>query len=421
MLTYRLSRPACPGAALVLATAGLLLPAASASAATERAGTVTVSTAAKDPAAAALRKAKVKVSATKPASTTRRRWILPVAGVPKVTARRVDLDGRLRFARGKRSVTFTKLRLSLGTKPTVSGTVGKKRITILTLEGSPKRNATAGSMSLKNARTSLHSAGVRTLQSRLKTSRIKSGRLGKATVTVQTAAAAPQPAPAPAPAPGPGSAPLGPPVVVGPPPIPPAPDPPLGPEPVCWTPTPAGTTDWIGCGTQTGGNLRSWITYLGSGGSVEISNGATPLSTFNARLTPGAWEDDPDGPAGRIVNRHSGTFDYRYPSHGNLRVQIENVTFEVAADRASADVLVDATYNSFEDPTGPPEEKTQVTAMTVNLTAARTRTTVGDKTTFTMAPAFLTSAGRTIWSNFYEVGARFGAFTITVPDVIAAG
>lgn len=361
----------------------------------------------KDAAATALQKAKVKVSGVKPAAIRRTRWTLPVTGTPTADARSVRLGGGLRFTRGKRRVTFTGLRLTLGKKPAISGKVGKKRVTILTLSGAPKRNAGAGTIRLQRGRTTLSTAAVRVLRKDLKTSRVKAGRLGTTTVAVRTAAtpAPVKPAP-PAPAP-PVTTPPAPPVVV-----PPAPQPPAL-EPICWAPTPTDRTDWIGCGTQTGGNLRSWITYLGTGGSVSVSDGATPLSTFDSRLTPGTWEPVPGAP-GRVANVHTGTFRYQFPSHGNLDVELRNLTLVLSADRTSADVVVDATYNSFSDPE--PVVALRATAMTLDLTAARSRASVGGATTFVLAPAFLTATGRTIWSDFYVVGARFGGFTFTVPD-----
>jgi hypothetical protein len=416
MSTLRPSRPArIGGAALALAAVGFVLPAPIASAATAKSGTVAVSVAAKDPATASLRKAKVKVSAVRPASVKRSRWTMPVTGTPAPGATSVDLSGRLKFARGKRNVTVTSLRLTLGKKPAISGKVGKRRITVLTLSGAPKRDAAARTISLENTKTSLSPAAVRILRTKLSTSRVKAGRLGKTTVAVRVAASVPSPAvPTPdAPAPQPSvPAPPGPIDPGGLQPDLPAPP---APEPVCWAPTPFGVTDWIGCGTQTGGNLKSWINYLGTGGMVDATGGAelvTPSNPYDYRLGEPTVTS---GVGGRVTITHPGRITYSYPEHF-IDMWVENLRLDVAADRASGKVIVDTSYPSFDDPSAPPVLRSNVEVMTVDLAAARSRTTDDGKTTYEMAPASLTADGRTVWSNFYEIGAAFGAFTITVPD-----
>lgn len=406
MTSLRLSRSANVwGAALGLAAVALVLPAPIASAATAQSGTVAVSVAAKDPATASLRKAKVTVSAVRPASASRTRWTMPVGGTPALDAASVDLSGRLRFARGKRSVTFTSLRLSLGKKPTVSGAVGKRRVTILTLSGAPKRDTGARTISLKNAQASLSPAAVRTLRSGLSSSRLKAGRLGKLTVAVRVPAAPVTPSPeVPAPPP-----------TVPTPPLPIDPTPEL-PAASCWAATPAGSTDWIACDPVSGGNLRTWITYVTGGGTVDATDGATRVTAgkpYDYRL--GAPVTTP-GVDGRVTVAHTGRIAYSYPMH-MIDMWVENLRFDVAADRTSARVVVDASYPSFANPSDPPVLRSDVEVMTVDLTAARSKTpAAGGATTYELAPAKLTADGRTVWSDFYEVGAAFGAFTITVPD-----
>lgn len=121
------------------------------------------------------------------------------------------------------------------------------------------------------------------------------------------------------------------------------------------------------------------------------------------------------GVGGRVTVAHTGRIAYRYPMH-MIDMWVENLRFDVAADRTSARVVVDASYPSFANPSDPPVLRSDVEVMTVDLTAARSKTPAGGATTYELAPAKLTADGRTVWSDFYEVGAAFGAFTITVPD-----
>lgn len=412
MSTFRPSRPASAwGAALGLAAIALVVPPSIASAAADQPGTIAVSVASKGPATVSLRKAKVTVSAVRPASASRTRWTMPVSGAPSLDATSFDLAGRLKFARGKRSVSFASLRLSLGKKPVISGVVGKKRVTILTLSGAPKRDAGARTVNLKNATTSLSPAAVRTLRSGLSSSQVKAGRLGKTTVAVRVPAAPAAPAPQPnVPAPplpvDPGGL------------LPELPAPPPAPEPVCWAPTPPGVTDWIGCGTQTGGNLRGWTSYIRGGGSITLIGDAlvTPSGTgFDHRFSVASTGVDPVSKTVTITHTGGIAFYKSYGPAGYLDVRVENLRFVVSADRATADVFLDATYNVFGDP-APAEPHPNVNAMTVDLTAARSALRVGSGITYERAPAKLTAEGRTIWDDRYEAGAAFGAFTITVPD-----
>lgn len=412
MSTLRPSRPASAwGTALALAAVGLALPAPIASAAAPGTGSATVAVSAKDPAAAALGKAKVKVSAVRPASVKRSRWTMPVAGTPALDASSVDLSGRLKFARGKRNVTFTSLRLTLGKKPAVSGTVGKKRVTLLTLSGTAKRNPAARTIALKNAKTSLSPAAVRVLRTKLSTSRVKAGRLGKTTVAVRVAAPTPSPAvPTPeAPAPQP--------TVPAPTqPIDPGgllPDPPV---PPCWAATPTGSTDWIACDPATRGRLYTWINYIGAGGTTPTGVSLTGANVYDYRYPVASTDAHPDQ---TVTVTHTGGISFRksYGPTVELYVAISNLRFDVAADRKSASVRVDASHNSMTDPSAPPEHKFNVVALTVDLSEAKPgEPDGGTGTKYELAPARLTAAGAAIWGPEYTDGTPFGAFTITVPD-----
>ncbi len=418
MSTLRPSRLATGTSLLALlatAAGAGLLPTAAATAATASTGSVTVSAAAKDPATAALRRAKVTVSGVRPASATRTRWTLPVSGTPTVGATTVSLSGRLRFARGKRNVSFGSLRLTLGRTPAISGTVGKRRVTVLTLTGSPKRDAVAGTISVAGSRAALTPAAARLIRTRLSASRVRAGRLGRAAVTVRVPAASPPAPVVPAPV-VPVPFPVDP--NPGPPPGPPTPDPdpdPPTPDPTCWVPTPVGATDWIACDPTTGGNLRSWITYITGGGSIELSGSVSPTTVggrYDYRLTPAAPVVNGDS---TVTIAHGGGVRYRFTAH-MLDITVQNLTFRVSADRTSAEVTADATYTPR-----PPADPTPVTSpgvhvFDVDLAAAVSKTTGGGATTYVLAPSRLTAVGREVWGDTYEVGAAFGAFTISVPD-----
>lgn len=410
--------------AVAAVTAGVCLPAsAGAAAAKPAAGTVTLSVSASAPATAALRRAKVTVAGVSPAKASRTRWTLPVNGKPVTTARSVALGGRLRFARGKRKVTFTALRLSLGAKPTISGTTGKRRVTVLTLSGTPVRSATAGTISLRGSRVSLAATGARVLRSGLKVPGVKAGRLGTATVAVRGATAAPKAPATPTPVtPTPKTpAVVTPPVVAPPvvtPPVTPTPDPPAPTTP-CWAPTPAGNTDWVACDGTVGGNLWGWVNYITNGGTIEATDGAAlvaPGNKYDYRL--GVASTPVESGDGTVTISHAGGFRYWLPVHF-LDISIVNLRIRVAADRASAVVIVDGSYTPWPAAVNVPPVPVPVVdavVMTVDLTAARSRTAVDGVTTYELAPAALTSEGRRIWGDFYPVGSRFGAFTVAVPD-----
>jgi hypothetical protein len=421
----RRSRPVVSAtvAAFAVAMAGLALPGTGAHAASARPGQVTVTTAAKDRATVSLRRAKVKVSATRPASVKRSRWTMSVSGTPQIDATSLKLNGRLRFSRGKRSVTFSALRLSLGKKPAVSGKLGKRRITILKLKGAPKRDAAAGTISLEDARVSLDSAGVRTLRSRLKTSRVKAGRLGKATVTVNVASVA-APAPQPAPAPAPAPVPLIPPIVVEQPPAPPTPPAPTPQEPPvpCWTAPPSDATDWIACDRAIGGNLFGFVDYLiRGGGTVEPTADAESLDgPFNLRLTP---LGTPTVEGGWTEIEHSGGIRYVKAIYG-IDIDLHTFVVRVNAARTEARVHVDGSYSprpTVATPAPSPVSLDDAEILTVNLAAARSNAPVVGGTVYELAPASLTTTGRAVWGDTYPIGSSFGAFTITVPDAVPAG
>lgn len=396
--------------AAVLATAGLALPTAASAASARPGGSVTVSVAKKAPAASALRSAKVKLTASKPASASRTRWKLPVDGEPRVNATRVELSGKLKFSRGKRSVTVTKLRLSLGKKPTISGTVGKKRVTLLTLTGAPTRKDAAGTIDLKKARTSLSPAAVRVLRSKLSARKLRSGRLGTTTLAIRTEKPTPPAPPAP-------PAPVTPPVAFTPPidvvvPTPAA----------CWTSTPSGVTDWVACDPAIGGNHFSFIRYLtGGGGSVTpLSSGATvrvkPDSPYDYRL--GAPTTSASG--GEVTLAHDGGVRYLKPAFG-IDILLQDLRIVVSSDRRSARVRADGSYVPRPDlrvdppvfhPAVPFADK-QI--LTIDLSAARSTSAGADPATFTLAPARLTEYGSTVFGATYGENAPFGAFTITVP------
>jgi len=346
----------------------------------------------------------------------------------------VALRGALRVRSGRRSATFTGLRLEFGlVSASVTATSGGKRLTLLAVKarkGKPLRvDARTGAVRVDQASVTLAPAGAKALKTALRLRSTPSAKRAVGTLTLIIVGRAVAPA-AP-------KLPVAAPVVASPAPAAPAsttprsdtppsadPDPDPDPGPPCWGVPPAGFTDWITCDETGGadfgfGNLRSWINYIlspnwGPGASIATTDGADRVdatSPYDYRLPVGTTKVNGDG---TVTIAHAGRIAYTLPAHG-VDNYVEDLTFTVAADRSSATVTLTAQYKDRNAPVDDPPVVGTLAAMTVDLTAAASTSTSGGLTTYVHAPAKLTADGQEIWGTSYDIGAPWGAFTITVP------
>lgn len=401
---------------------------------TARGATATVALSPKAAGSLALKKAGVKVSAKKPASVTKTRWALPLFGTPPIDATSIALEGELRFGVGKRQVSFIGMRLSFGAKPTITGALGKKKYTVLTLGGAPKRDVAGRTIRFDKTSISLSSSAAKQIRKQLKLKRVVTGRIGTLSLTAAATPSVTPPTPtSTSPTTTTTVAPPPPPVTTTtttPPPVTtttPTTTTPVDPPAPCWAATPAGSTDWIACdepgGSQFGyGNLRSWINYIlgwnDAAASVVATDGASPVAPtdrYDYRLPVASTLVEGDG---TVTVAHTGRIQYTLPMHG-VDIYVEDLVFHVAADRHSARVTLTARYTprpTTSDP-APAVVTEEVEAMAVDLDAARSKTTAAGVTTYEHAPATLTEAGREIWGpDSYPQDAAWGAFTLAVPD-----
>ncbi len=136
----------------------------------------------------ALRGQQVRLQADHGASLRAGALRLPVRAVD---ARRLDTTvrygGRLRFSAGRRSVTFSDLRLVVGERAVLRGTRAKRTITLGTVAlKRAQRQLIAGgtAVSISGAAVALSPATVRTLRTVLDRPRLRAGRIGRLTVNV---------------------------------------------------------------------------------------------------------------------------------------------------------------------------------------------------------------------------------------------
>lgn len=202
MPTFPPLTPAAHGVGIaLLATAGLAVAAPSPAAAAAGATTLRPS----GPAARALAEQRVRVTAAKPARATRTTWTLPVAGgtVTRTTAALAH-GGSLRLKAGRRTLSVTGLRLTLGGRSTIAGRVGGRTRTLFTVTPARKRgpalDATARSVRLSGARVDLTAAGATAIRRGLRLPRVARGRFGTLAVRAALPASGTPPvAPGPAP------------------------------------------------------------------------------------------------------------------------------------------------------------------------------------------------------------------------------
>jgi hypothetical protein len=407
--------------AAIAAVAALAPSRSATAAAVASSGTTRIALVKTAPATKGLKAAGVRVTAAAPATVSASRWVLPVSGGPTVAATRLGHGGTITFRAGKRSVVLSSVVLDLSRKLTLRATVGKKKqVTLLEVSSSAakalKRDAAKGTIRLDAAPVSLTDTGAKAIRTALKLRRLSPGRLGTLTVAVTVTRPAP-------------------PVTtttttttVTTPPVPTTttttPDPPV---PPCWADTPVGSTDWITCDEVGGadfgwGNLRSWISYIlspnwgGTLGSIPTTDGASRVSAgspYDYRLPVATATAAGDG---TVTITHTGRIEYVLPPHG-VDTYVESFVITVAPGRASATVAVTAHYTprpTTTEPSPTPVTNTR-TAMTIDLTRAASTSTGPSGMTFVHAPAVLTDGGQDIWGTTYDIGAPWGAFTVTVP------
>jgi hypothetical protein len=397
------------------------------------AASATVALAPKAAGSLALKKASVKVSARKPATASKTRWKLPLYGTPAIDATSIALDGELRFGIGKRQVSFIGMRLSFGAKPTITGALGKKKYTVLTLAKAPQRDTAARTIRFDKVAASLSSSAAKAIRTQLKLKRAVTGRIGTLSLV---ASAGPSVTPT---TPTPTSTSPTTTTVAPPPPVttttttpPPATTPtdttttpttPVDPcrveeAPLPSTPPPAGgvlgQTEWSAAGLPGGDqfgyqNLRSWINYVTScwspAGTVEPVDGTTRVGGDKYTYDLSIVGDSTTG--GTRTVTHAGTLAYRLAGHGiDTRLRDVVVMYDVATGIGT--VTASGQYSADRaNPTAPPQLFTDQ----VIVTLARTPDPLDSPTAFA---ATLTAAGTSIYGNTdaYPVGAAWGTFTV---------
>jgi hypothetical protein len=424
-----LSIAACTALVLALVAAVRNAPAATA----PSAGTLVVSVSSTSSAkgAVALRKAGIKVTAAKPAKTTKTTWKLPVHGTPAIDATSVALDGELKFGAGKKQVSFIGLRLSLGSKPTITGALGKKKYTIVTLAKAPVRDAAARTISFSGTSVSLSPVGAKAIRTGLKLKKLGSGVVG--TVTLTARAAAPvtptdtttkptttTPTITVVPTPVPTTPTTTTPTTTTP--TTPDPDPPVDPfaaecpvvplvsqappsdvqlldPPLTGTAATASSFAW--------GFKQSFREYVASIGSLQGLSGATYAADAFSFPFANATTTYPDAPARAVVHQ-SGTALFCGLQHG-FSVALTDPT--VVIDGADSKLIADVNGNDTGAITGP----NRMVVATLDATGITPSYNVGTGTvTWTGIPASLTAQAAPYFGGFYTAGTALDPITVAV-------
>jgi hypothetical protein len=128
--------------------------------------------------------AGVRVSAVKPATSSRKKSVTrvaaPVASVSVAGATDVSLGGSLVLKRGARKAAFSELSLRLTPRSAaLSGLLGSKRVTFMGGSGKVVIDSVEGRVNLTGMKLSLNSSGAKTLRSRLKLKSLRPGEAGR--------------------------------------------------------------------------------------------------------------------------------------------------------------------------------------------------------------------------------------------------
>lgn len=118
-----------------------------------------------------LTKQKVKLSATPPATLKRNTLTLPVGGGLVGDTAVLAVRGSIRLKHGKRKLTIKAIRVSLGKRVTLSGRVGNRTMTLLTLKAAPSElviNKGGGAVRLGKSRMHLTAAAAKTIRKKLR-------------------------------------------------------------------------------------------------------------------------------------------------------------------------------------------------------------------------------------------------------------
>ncbi|HWK30274.1 MAG TPA: HtaA domain-containing protein [Solirubrobacter sp.] len=372
---------------------------------------------------------------------------------------KIGLNGSLHFKRGKRSVTATRLQVTIGRSSSyVLARLGKKNVRLFAV--TPSRPAVLDAPQKRaslTGRFALTKPAAKRLKSSLKLKRaLKTSALGTLTVAV-----APDPAPAPVATPTPLSSPPPSPIVqpgVSPTPTAtpivtptatptatatPAPTTSATPTPtpgVTATPgpsmdcadrfaqTPPGVVDWFGCDLPGSFDLRSWTTYIlgpnvsvceNAPGTITPGVGASRVvvgEAFDHRFPILESETRPDG---SIVIATAGNVAYRMPLHG---IEESIGWFRIVIDPGGQTGTVYASGTSKPLDTNPDVCTAPVlpygeqAVLTLNLAGITPVIADGYKR-WVHVPAKIASGVKVIGGGgpFYGPGTAWGSFTFAVP------
>ncbi|HEY6890087.1 MAG TPA: HtaA domain-containing protein [Solirubrobacter sp.] len=349
---------------------------------------------------------------------------------------RITLTGALRFRSGTRTVSATRLSVTISrTSSYVTARLGGSTVRLFTL--TPTRPAVLDAAnqhaSLVGARVALTRAATTRLKSSLRLRRAPTtGTLGKLTVAVARELTQPPPVVAlPAPAAveaAPSSTPT--PVATATP-APTATATPV-PETACadrFAATPSSSVDWFSCDLGESGTLKSWTNYVQRqfpavpcagtpGGTVVAGGGAARVvagTAYDHRFPVVSGEIRPDGSATITV---SGTVTYTMAVHG-IDESIGAFRIEIAPGGQSGTVYADGRYKPFEMGgdvcTTAPQDYADVAVLSLDLSGIAPVTTDG-VTRWVHVPAKIApTAGERIGGGAYAAGSAWGSFTIAVP------
>jgi hypothetical protein len=355
----------------------------------------------------------------------------------------VALTGSLRFSAGKRKVSATALKLTIGrTSSSISGKLGKKTVKLLAV--TPTRpaelDAAAGRLALRSAKVSLTPAAAKALRSTLKLKRTPStASLGTFSIAYAPEIGVPTPAPTPAPAP-----------ITVPAPAPtetatPAPTvsatptatstaTPVatatpGPDLPCtqrFNATPVGVVDWFGCDLPGSNDLKSWTSYVqrafpqfpctGPVGTIVPGFGASEVvagDTLDHRFPVLSSEVRTNGSATIVLG---GYVTYTMPVHG-IDERIGSLRIEIAAGGLTGTVYADGHAKAFDMSTGTctaaPTTYAGQPVLSLDLTSTPPVTSDG-VTRWVSVPATVIDTSDRIGGGEYS-GSAWGTFTIAIP------
>ncbi|WP_205697233.1 HtaA domain-containing protein [Conexibacter sp. SYSU D00693] len=331
---------------------------------------------------------------------------LPVLRGSLSSSATIQHEGKLRLKAGRRSVTLTRLRTTIGARSTVTAILRDRRRTIFTITGGRRStDAAKGTVTVRGARLTLTKAAGQQLRKALRLRRTPRGRFGTVslTATLPKGSGAPTGGAGTSPS-APGSSGGGTPTSVAP------------TAPVPQLDRPAGAVDVAASSVQW--HVReSFIRYINTGEGTSVADGASALPPtvrpgsdaslhYDFAYAPaGGWFDPATG-QGKL--QFKGRLRFLYSDHG-IDLSAHDPEVQLGGDPLST-----FRFTGGLD-TNPGDRRADLIRLDVAKARAVTTSPDGRTRTYEQVPGRLTKNGSGLLGNgIYAEGDEFGWMTISV-------